>query len=328
MQALEEMLAICREHGFHCENHGNIVGSIGGEEKHWDNLIGFWNHLDIVPTGNGWENGPFDPVVKNRFLIGRGVQDNKGPAVGILYVMECLRELKVPLKHELCLFVGTDEERGMEDMEYYTAHYPAPKLSMTPDSGFPVCYGEKGILEGQMVTEGAMSAQVLEARGGNASNMIPDRAWAVLADREELLAELSRLCGAEVGIAYRDQVSGQTTCAGTVLAMEEGHLSLILNIRYAITAKDQEDIAALTAYGAANGIRFRLERNSRPGYFPKEHPAVDILTDVYNELTGSDAKSYVMGGGHEPDEALNLRLFVEAMKIYAYAIAALNDVEL
>ena len=132
-------------------------------------------------------------------------------------------------------------------------------------------------------------------------------------------------------------------------------MSLTLNIRYAITAKDQEDIAALTAYGAANGIRFRLERNSRPGYFPKEHPAVDILTDVYNELTGSDAKSYVMGGGtyarklpnafsygpggikeseedkearerlfapghgggHEPDEALNLRLFVEAMKIYA-----------
>ena len=34
------------------------------------------------------------------------------------------------------------------------------------------------------------------------------------------------------------------------------------------------------------------------------------------------------GGGHEPDEALNLRLFVEAMKIYACAIAALNDVEL
>ena len=31
---------------------------------------------------------------------------------------------------------------------------------------------------------------------------------------------------------------------------------------------------------------------------------------------------------YEPDEALNLRLFVEAMKIYACAIAALNDVEL
>lgn len=465
VQALEEMLAIGREHGFHCENHGDMVGSIGGEEKDWDNLIGFWNHLDVVPTGNGWENGPFDPVVKDRFLIGRGVSDNKGPAIGILYVMQCLRELKVPLKHELCLFVGTDEERGMEDMEYYTAHYPTPKLSMTPDSGFSVCYGEKGILEGQMITEGAVSAQVLDAKGGNASNMIPDRAWALLADSEAVREELAGLCGRterdsagmyvdaaeksekgavgeapengaagngrvsyeiesggiritaygtskhsaaphgsinaihelcvflenmtslsendrqlfgkigkltreydgqETGIAYQDEVSGQTTCAGTVLAMEEGHLSLTLNIRYAITAKDQENIAALTAYGEANGCRFRLERNSRPGYFPKEHPAVDILTRVYNELTGSDSQSYVMGGGtyarklpnafsygpggmkeseedkeararlfapghgggHEPDEALNLRLFLEAMKVYACAIVALNDVEL
>ena len=457
LRALEEMLAIGREHGFHCENHGDIVGSIGEKEKDWENLIGFWNHLDVVPTGNGWENGPFEPVVKDRFLIGRGVQDNKGPAVGILYVMQCLKELEIPLKHELCLFVGTDEERGMEDMEYYTAHYPAPKLSMTPDSGFPVCYGEKGILEGQMVTKDRVSAQVLEAKGGNASNMIPDRAWALLADSQAVREELGRLYGKEkenaaaeenggrgsgaleeirigerisykaepdgiritaygtskhsaaphgsvnaihelcvflenmtslsekdrqlfasigqltreydgeeTGIAYQDEVSGQTTCAGTVLTMEEGHLSLTLNIRYAITAEDQKNIEALESYGASNGLDWRLERNSRPGYFPKEHPAVEVLTRVYNELTGSDSESYVMGGGtyarklpnafsygpggmkeskedkeararlfapghgggHEPDEALNLRLFLEAMKIYACAVVALNDVEL
>ena len=464
LRALEEMLAIGREHGFHCENHGDIVGSIGGQEKDWENLIGFWSHLDVVPTGNGWENGPFEPVVKERFLIGRGVQDNKGPAVGILYVMQCLRELKVPLRHELCLFVGTDEERGMEDMEYYTAHYPAPKLSITPDSGFPVCYGEKGIIEGQMVTEDRVSPQVLAAGGGNASNMIPDRAWALVEDSGALRRELERLLGQggvapervaegtgdtaaaagrgdgaaggmgagkisyeiesggiritaygtskhsaaphgsvnaihelcvflenmtslsendrqlfgrigrltreydgeETGIAYRDEVSGQTTCAGTVLAMEEGRLSLTLNIRYAITAKDQENIEALGAYGVSNGLDWRLERNSGPNYFPKEHPAVDTLTRVYNELTGSQAESYVIGGGtyarklpnafsygpggmkesdedrearermfapghgggHEPDEALNLRLFLEALKIYACAIVALNDVEL
>lgn len=505
LRALEEMLAIGREHGFHCENHGDIVGSIGQKDKDWENLIGFWNHLDVVPTGNGWENGPFEPVVKDRFLIGRGVQDNKGPAVGMLYVMQCLRELNVPLKHELCLFVGTDEERGMEDMAYYTANYPAPKLSVTPDSGFPVCYGEKGILEGQMVTKDRVSEEALEVQGGHASNMIPDRAWAVLADSQGLRGELERLAelwregaaaenadsgkaggaeagdgfggavgerpdgaaeksegektsgkdlnalgrkdgsaradempreeirvserisykteadgiriiaygtsrhsaaphgsvnaihelgaflkdmtsvskhdrqqfgrlaeltreydGQEVGIAYEDQVSGQTTCAGTVLTMEEGRLCLTLNIRYAITARDQENLQALGAYAASHGLEWRLERNSRPNYFPKEHPAVDVLTKVYNELTGSDSESYVMGGGtyarklpnafsygpggmkeseedraareglfapghgggHEPDEALNLRLFMEALKIYACAIVALNEVEL
>lgn len=53
------------------------------------------------------------------------------------------------MKHRLCLFVGCDEERGMSDLEYYCAHYDTPAMSMIADSGFPVCYGEKGILEGR-----------------------------------------------------------------------------------------------------------------------------------------------------------------------------------
>ena len=31
------------------------------------------------------------------------------------------------------------------------------------------------------------------------------------------------------------------------------------------------------------------------------------------------------GGAHEPDEALNVRLLLEAMKIYTMAVIALND---
>ena len=113
LRALEEMLEIGKEHGFDVENYDNIVGSIGNKEKNWENLVGFWNHLDVVPVGNGWEYAPFEPVVKGHFLIGRGAQDNKGPAVGILYMMQCLRDLKIQLRHELCLFLVTDEERGM-----------------------------------------------------------------------------------------------------------------------------------------------------------------------------------------------------------------------
>ncbi|MCI8529654.1 MAG: M20 family metallopeptidase [Lachnospiraceae bacterium] len=437
LRALEEMLQIGREHGFYAENYDNVVGSIGNKNKNWDNLVGFWNHLDVVPVGNGWEYDPFVPVVREHFLIGRGAQDNKGPAVGILYMMQCLRELHIPLQHELCLFVGTDEERGMEDMEYYTAHYPVPKLSMIADSGFPVCYGEKGIMEGRMVAKECVTAQVLKAYGGSAANMIPDRAGVLLADskalREELgglekngteekeidwvirpegieiigygasrhsafpegsvnaihklsaflikLASLSeadrtifsgveKLCreyyGEETQIAYEDTVSGKTTCAATVLTMEEGHLCLTLNIRYAITAKDDQADQALRAWGMANQMEWKLERNSKPNYFPKEHPAVERLTGIYNEITGRKEQSFVMGGGtyarklpnafaygiggmeqndldreakerlfqaghggaHEPDEALNLRLLLEAMKIYTMAVIALNEIEL
>ena len=107
--ALDEMLAMGRKYGFHTENREYYVGSIGVENQDWSNTIGLWNHLDVVPLGEGWDYEPFEPVVKDGYLIGRGAQDNKGPAVAMLYVMRCIRELGLPAAHELCLFAGCDE---------------------------------------------------------------------------------------------------------------------------------------------------------------------------------------------------------------------------
>ena len=442
---LEEMLTLGREHGFCTENYGNRVGSIGPQDKDWKNMIGFWNHLDVVPVGNQWTYEPFEPVLKDYFLIGRGAQDNKGPAVGILYMMKCLRELDIPMKHQLRLFVGCDEERGMKDMEYYTGHYPTPRLSMIADSGFPVCYGEKGIMEGSFRSRDRVSEAILELAGGSASNMIPDAAHVVLNATEELTEALNKIkmitrsetdiegqnfshinierengtirisatgkskhsafpegsvnaihtllrflsdltplseedrelfrrlaylseeyYGEHTGIAGSDEVSGRTTCAATVLNLKDRQVSLHFNIRYIITA-DRDTLSANLAQTAQkNNLIWETERDSAPNYFPKEHPAVQLLTDLYNEITGSASESFVMGGGtyarklprafaygvggmkeseedlrikkqlflpghggaHEPDEALNLRLLTEAMKIYTMAVIALNDCKL
>lgn len=432
-RAMDEMLAIGREHGFRTENREYYVGTIGQKEKHWEKTIGFWNHLDVVPVGEGWSRDPFEPVQKEGFLIGRGAQDNKGPAVGMLYLMQCIRELGIPMKHELCLFVGCDEERGMSDLEYYTAHYPTPVLSVIADSGFPVCYGEKGIVEGQFLSEREFSSAVEKVWGGTASNMIPDRAYAVLAWDKELYRELSQLAagsmktrvacvdgkihvtavgtsrhsafpsgsvnaihelaallagvkaleegdrnlfaflsettkeyyGTAEKINYEDEVSGKTTCAGTVLSMEGRALCLNLNIRYAITQNSDQIEEALETYARGSGMRWRLERDSKPNYFPKEHPAVELLTNLYNEWMGTQEKAFVMGGGtyarklpnafaygiggmpktqedirrekvlfrqgtggaHEPDEGLNLRMYFEAVKFYTLAVIRLDELE-
>ncbi|MCM1064337.1 MAG: Sapep family Mn(2+)-dependent dipeptidase [Eubacterium sp.] len=442
---LEEMLALGREHGFCTENYENRLGSIGSRDKDWDNMIGFWNHLDVVPVGNQWTYEPFEPILKDYFLIGRGAQDNKGPAVGILYMMKCLRELEIPMKHQLRLFVGCDEERGMADMEYYTSRYPVPRLSMIADSGFPVCYGEKGIIEGSFHSRDTVSDLILELTGGSASNMIPDAAYVVVRATDELtevlqehirsgqtgaipaiaeqqgfphinveqqngtirisatgksrhsafpqgsvnaihelmrfLSELTPLpekdrelfgrlaylseeyYGEHTGIAGSDEVSGRTTCAATVLRLQDRQVSLLFNIRYIITADRTMLSDNLSRTAAENGLLWETERDSAPNYFPREHPAVQLLTDLYNEITGSHAESFVMGGGtyarklprafaygvggmqeseedlrlkkqlflpghggaHEPDEGLNLRLLTGAMKIYTMAVIALND---
>lgn len=39
--------------------------------------ICFAGHIDVVPPGDGWESDPFDPILKDGYLHGRGTQDMK-----------------------------------------------------------------------------------------------------------------------------------------------------------------------------------------------------------------------------------------------------------
>src|SRR5699024_971824 len=87
---LEEMRQIGREKGFNTENHGNrLVSFLYGVG---DREIGIWGHLDVVPEGDGWKYPPFDCTRVRGFLIGRSTQDNKGPAIAVLYAMAFLKE--------------------------------------------------------------------------------------------------------------------------------------------------------------------------------------------------------------------------------------------
>lgn len=55
--------------------------------------------------------------------------------------------------------------------------------------------------------------------------------------------------------------------------------------------------AVLDGFCRTSGYHWELIRNSAPNYFPKERKEVALLTSLFNELTGSDSKPYVMGGG-------------------------------
>lgn len=173
---LDEMLQIGREQGFHTKNYEYRCGALWleGTEEDAENSIGFWGHLDVVPPGNNWEYSPFEPFEKDGWLIGRGVEDNKGSTVAILYLIRCLKELGITGKYPLRLFVGCDEERGMEDVTWFAKNHPCPKISIVVDSSFPVCYGEKGIIETTLKAAEPFSEEVISMQGGLASNIVPD----------------------------------------------------------------------------------------------------------------------------------------------------------
>jgi len=84
-----------------------------GSEPEKDALI-LLAHQDVVdaPDPDAWEHPPFDGVVADGFLWGRGTLDDKGSMIGILNAVEILLERGFQPKRTLYLCFGHDEEVG------------------------------------------------------------------------------------------------------------------------------------------------------------------------------------------------------------------------
>lgn len=83
-------------------------------------MIGILAHEDVVPAGEGWETEPFDAIVKDGAIYGRGTGDDKGPLISSLYAMKYLMdEGKIPEGACLRLIVGTNEEESWGGINYY-----------------------------------------------------------------------------------------------------------------------------------------------------------------------------------------------------------------
>lgn len=177
-QVLSAFLELAEGYGLKTSHFENRVGRLelaGGSGP----CIGLWGHLDVVPEGGGWLYPPYGAKRTGDFLIGRGAQDNKGPCVAAMYALRCLQELDRPLRHRFCMLAGCSEETGMDDVERYLAANPAPDYSIVADCGFPVCHGEKGLGEVELVSRLPLQ-EVIGLTAGTVSNVVPDEAQMTL----------------------------------------------------------------------------------------------------------------------------------------------------
>ncbi len=138
-------------------------------------------HVDVVPAEKGWKHPPFSGTVESGKLFGRGVEDNKGPAVCALYALHLLQKTG-NIRGRLRVILGGDEETGWDCVENYKKNEEHPDWAITPDSQFPVIYAEKNISRFSFSTS-LESNLIKSISGGSAVNMVPDWAIAVLDEK-------------------------------------------------------------------------------------------------------------------------------------------------
>ena len=191
-KALDKFLELAERDGYQTKNYDNYVGHF--EYGEGDEVLGIFGHLDVVPAGSGWDSNPFEPEIRNGNLYARGASDDKGPTMACYYGLKILKDLGVPLSKKIRFIVGTNEETGWKDMDYYFEHceLPLPDFGFSPDAEFPIINGEKGNVTEYLHFDGKNAGAVVlhSFKAGLAENMVPESATAVISGATDLQAKL------------------------------------------------------------------------------------------------------------------------------------------
>ncbi len=156
-----------------------------------DKLIGIFSHADVVPVTEGdWVyTKPFEPIEKDGFIIGRGSEDNSSGVVGAIWAMRALKNAGYTPKSRILLFSGSDEESGMTDVSLYANTEEMPDFSIVPDNSYPVCRGEKTVMNFWAESRQPFH-DIVGVSGGQAFNVVLDKAEVKIKDKDGLFDEL------------------------------------------------------------------------------------------------------------------------------------------
>lgn len=171
---LEQTLALTESMGF--RTYLDRAGYYGyAEIGQGEEQLAILCHLDVVPAGDlgKWQSSPFEAIVKDGQLYGRGVQDDKGPSMAALFAVKALMDAGVTFTKRIRFIFGTDEETLWRCMHRYNQLEETATMGFAPDSSFPLTYAEKGLLQAKLHGPGAPA---LHLEVGTAYNVVPAKA--------------------------------------------------------------------------------------------------------------------------------------------------------
>ncbi len=217
--ALDCALDIAAKLGYEVSDDEGYVGiaDIPGVS---DTQVATIAHVDVVPAGPGWSTDPFTCVRRDGWLLGRGVIDDKGPAVLALYAGAFLKRLYDVPRYTFRALLGCDEETGMTDVHHYLDGHDDPAFLFTPDAEFPLGNAEKGQFGATFASAPIEGGRILSWSGAEATNAIP----------AESICEIAvDIADCPVPVAHADRLTLEAVEAGRTRIVAHGiggHASL------------------------------------------------------------------------------------------------------
>ncbi len=241
-RALTEYLeAKAGQLGLDFEDHGAVVLIGLGEST---DRLGLVTHADVQPADpSKWARDPFslDRDSEPGRLVGRGIEDDKGPIASALWAMKAVADQEVALTRRIELVISYTEESDWGPFQRFLAERPPPDLNVAMDSEYPVVIAEKGFgaifltLPSDEAPPGE-GPHLAAFTGGAFLSQIPEDAIAVIEQADdEVVAALRRAADSDSAVRFTFE---DGSAAGTLTVRARGvsaHSSKPWDGRNAIT---------------------------------------------------------------------------------------------
>lgn len=324
------------------DNRANVVGRLKGAGSKPPLLLN--GHLDIVPPGSApWKRPPFEPVVEDGKVWGRGASDMKGGLAAMLAAMFAVQASGKTLAGDV-IFAGT----AGEESDSVGAVRFVQEGGLKGVGGIIV--GEASSCRVNIAEKGALWVEI-QTHGKTAHSAFPEQGRNAVAFMNGLLADILawKLPDSPHPLLGSSTLSLSSVHGGVKTNVVPDHCTACLDIRcvpglsHAEVLKGLEQICATHLRAHPDfGLEMSVHNDRAPVETNPTHPFVTQALRVAREVSGkeqqpggvsfySDASIFapaadipiiLYGPGdasmaHQPDEYIPVESLHEAIRYYA-----------
>lgn len=264
-------------------------------------LFVFAGHTDVVPTGeeSQWRYAPFDAVIHEQKLYGRGAADMKGAIAAMLTATKVFLEQHTPSNFSLGFLITSDEEGdakfGMKSLvDYLIMHHIKPRYCVIGEAssmeqvGDAIKVGRRGSLHGHLIVKGQQGHIAYPALAANPIH--------------KALIALDEICkqtwdqGDEHFPETTLQISNVHSGTGA-LNVIPGTMKVDFNLRYSPAITPEQIKNKIHAILDNHELQYELEwvLSSEP-FFSKPQRLAKTTRHVIENLYGYQAEYNTLGG--------------------------------
>ena len=254
-------------------------------------------HMDVVPAGDvtSWRSDPFDPVVEDGVMYGRGTSDMKG---GVTAILETVKHL-TDARHAgpvTVAFVPSEEDGGAGTLAAIRHGLDADVAIIPEPTNLEIVTAHGGAITFALKVPGRAAHAATRTEGISALDMLVPVLDALRRDEAARNSDPADERMAELGLPYPTIVGEISGGSWASTVMDE----LVVNGRYGVRLGQSCDEAATDLRNAVLGMweshEFLSEHpldltiyGARFGScaIDADHPLATGLADVFETTTGT-----------------------------------------